>query len=407
MKLLNKIPGIIFVLFILITNIFPQSQEKADIYNIVNDAVISICFSDTSGNTKHGCGFYIDSVTVVTNYKNFVNREKIKIKDGSDEITSIKVVGIDIINDVLLLETPPNDKFLKTVNSDSIRIGQQVYAIGPPKGNDNIVNEGNISGINNNFDKISRRIILLNANISQGSSGGALLNEEGKVLGFLSEGSLYVNHYYGVPINCIKNIEKKYYTKKEIYALSQYWTALKQLFYPKDESDLMNSNLNLQKYLESFPMDDFAWYLYGMSDFFYSGRVDKAINSYCIALEINPLLPYSFYSYENSFRYIFNYKDSITRISRLISIEEKPEYFVQRGIYYMMMKRFYRAELDFNKAIELQPELANAYELKGYNCFYLKDYKTAIKMWQKALEIDIGLSVKLNSAITNAKMKLL
>ena len=73
--------------------------------------------------------------------------------------------------------------FLRLANVPDIEVGTEVYSVGNPKGYLNTLSEGLISGVRdrNGFD-----MYQFTAPISQGSSGGPLLNVRGEVIGITS-----------------------------------------------------------------------------------------------------------------------------------------------------------------------------------------------------------------------------
>jgi len=88
-------------------------------------------------------------------------------------------------------------------NSDDIKAGQKVFALGSPVGLQNTISDGIISNINQHIG--DNNFIQITAPISHGSSGGALVNEYGEVLGITSAGiDDAQNIGFAIPINIVK-----------------------------------------------------------------------------------------------------------------------------------------------------------------------------------------------------------
>ncbi|NLM46082.1 MAG: trypsin-like serine protease [Firmicutes bacterium] len=135
---------------------------------------------ETSSGEKSGSGFYIDQHgTIVTNYHVIEKAQKIRIINGNGVIYTgdVMIKGYDKELDIAILSTAvKNEAFLPLGDTSSIKVGQPVYAIGSPLGLSNTVSEGIISAIRANG-------IQTTAPISPGSSGGALINQNGEVIG--------------------------------------------------------------------------------------------------------------------------------------------------------------------------------------------------------------------------------
>ena len=159
----------------------PDMIEKAAL------SVLKLNTFDAFGNPiATGSGFVIfDNITLVTNYH--VMRGAFSMKAESDEgyeyyITGIKVA--DEKSDIAIMQfsaptvMKPLDYYTKEV-----RRGERVAAIGSPVGLKNTFSTGNVSYV---FTEDNVRWIQITAPISHGSSGGALFNESGKVIGVTS-----------------------------------------------------------------------------------------------------------------------------------------------------------------------------------------------------------------------------
>ena len=137
-----------------------------------------------------GSGFvYDDQGHIVTNYHVVQNASKIMISLSEDEMHEAKVVGSDPSTDLAVLkvegaELPPA---LTIGNSDKLRVGQFVAAIGNSFGLRRTLTFGVISALGRVIHSPNGRfiseVLQTDAPINPGNSGGPLLDLEGKVVG--------------------------------------------------------------------------------------------------------------------------------------------------------------------------------------------------------------------------------
>lgn len=136
-----------------------------------------------------GSGFFITSDGVaITNYHVVADSiySKITTTDGKT-YEDISIIDYDKENDLALLRiNGSNFPYLEMGNSALIQQGQRVYAIGSPLGLSNSMSQGIISNISRTLDGVE--YIQISVPINHGSSGGALIDEYGNVIGITSAG---------------------------------------------------------------------------------------------------------------------------------------------------------------------------------------------------------------------------
>jgi len=136
-----------------------------------------------------GTGMVIDGEGhLVTNNHVVSGAVKITVKMASGEEFEARVVGADPKTDlaVIKIKPPPNLPYLKFGNSDRLRVGEWVVAIGNPRGLEQTVTAGIISAKHRTgiSDPSSYQdFIQTDAAINPGNSGGPLLNLAGEVIG--------------------------------------------------------------------------------------------------------------------------------------------------------------------------------------------------------------------------------
>ena len=135
-----------------------------------------------------GSGFIIDAEgIVVTNFHVIENAEEITVTLADETSFTAKVLGQDQKTDIAVLKIDPGDTDLTAVpfgNSDSLRVGDWVLAIGNPFGLGGTVTAGIVSARgrdigNGPYDDF----IQTDASINRGNSGGPLFNTDGEVIG--------------------------------------------------------------------------------------------------------------------------------------------------------------------------------------------------------------------------------
>ena len=147
---------------------------------------------DKPGNKKRraqslGSGFIIDKTGyVITNNHVIENAEKIMVILYDDKSFEATVVGKDPKTDVALLKIDPKKTKLKAVefgDSNKLRVGDWVMAIGNPFGFGGTVTAGIVSARGRNLSGSYDDYIQTDASINRGNSGGPLFDMKGNVVG--------------------------------------------------------------------------------------------------------------------------------------------------------------------------------------------------------------------------------
>lgn len=143
---------------------------------------------------------------------------------SDDKKYEAEIVGVDQITDlaVIKLKNKPKLTPAKLGNSDNVKIGEFVMAVGSPLGFKGSVTNGIVSSTNRKVtlkDGTSLTAIQTNASINSGNSGGALVNSNGEVIGIntlkLAGGGIE-GLGFAIPINDTKNIVKQLIDNKKV-----------------------------------------------------------------------------------------------------------------------------------------------------------------------------------------------
>lgn len=136
-----------------------------------------------------GSGFIIDAEKgyIITNNHVIDGADEIKVTLKGDETLSAEIVGQDAKTDLAVLKVDPKKHDLKAVTwgqSDRMRVGDWVMAVGNPFGLGGTVTAGIISARQRNINAGPYDdFIQTDAPINRGNSGGPMFNMEGDVIG--------------------------------------------------------------------------------------------------------------------------------------------------------------------------------------------------------------------------------
>ncbi|MCX6332411.1 MAG: trypsin-like peptidase domain-containing protein [Bacteroidetes bacterium] len=172
------------------------------------------------------------------------------VVNGADEINvtltnkksyKAKVIGTDASSDLAVIKIDAEAlPYIVYGNSDEIKLGQWVLAIGYPLNLDVTITAGIISAKNRNIningrqsDKPVETFLQTDAAVNQGNSGGALVNTSGELVGInsaiASPTGSYAGYSYAIPVNIVKKVVT------DIVKFGTVQRAFLGISYPKDD----------------------------------------------------------------------------------------------------------------------------------------------------------------------------
>lgn len=191
---------------------------------------------------------------------------KCYISMKNDDEFEAEVVWVDEDLDLSILKINTFREMESSIlgDSDLIKVGADVYAIGNPLGTEfqRTVTKGIISALNRTIKIEDERkaymedLIQTDASINSGNSGGPLINENGEVIGITT---IKINDAEGigfaVPINIVKPIIESYENNGEFNEVN-----LGLHVYDKEAIKYLNSNLSIEKgvYVEDIDKNSIA-----------------------------------------------------------------------------------------------------------------------------------------------------
>jgi tetratricopeptide (TPR) repeat protein len=365
-----------------------QDLTPEQIYEKVNDCIVVILSYDFDGKfSKQGSGVVIsDKGWVVTNYHVFAECEKMEIKHNENLIKYTDIIGVDVEKDILILKI--NDNTFHSINigkSDNLKVGQRVYTIGSPLGLENSMSEGIISGIRNVI-KENRNLIQITASISPGSSGGAVLNTKGELIGIstltFKEGQ---NLNFAIPVSDILKVTLGSYSNKNEIDANNYFYKGETA---SDNENYSEAILDYTKAIEFKPEYAEAYYNRGLA-YYHLKEYFKAISDYSKVIQIYQDIEQVYYNRGTVYMKLNEYSKAISDFTKAIEIN--PNYsdaYCNRGFAYEEgFQEYSKAIADYDKAIEINPYDAEAYYNRGTIYDDLNEYSRAIAEYDKAIEI--------------------
>lgn len=396
---------ILFLFFIVIflpVNSNSQNLTAEEIFEKVNDAIVVVYTYDFEGD-KHAQGSGIilnDKGIVVTNYHIFAGCERIELKRKDVVVNHLGVIGVNIEKDILILRLDGSDyPNIPICESDTLKVGQKIYAVGSPLGYENTMSEGIISGLRE-IGESKKSFIQITASASPGSSGGAVLNSKGELVGMVSMGYLFAeNMNFAIPIKDILKANQGLLTdKKTLEALSYFYKGYNEYEIGK----FREAAENYTKYIELSPGEAKAFNYRGLA-YWKLKKYKNAIKDFTKALKIDPNFKPAYINRAEVYIKMEEYEKGAKDLGKLIRMDpENIDAYYSRGICYSKDESYSKAIKDFTKVIKLDPEYTEAYVNRGICRFYDKDYSGAMEDWYRAIKLDPDLKPQLTHWIDQA-----
>lgn len=118
---------------------------------------------------------------IITNEHVINSAAYITVKTFDGKQYSASIISSDAQNDVAVLKIEGSFNNLEFDNSDNVKVGEKVIAVGSPLGFEFTVTEGIISSLNRNINNVN--YFQTDVPINPGNSGGPLVNKLGKIIG--------------------------------------------------------------------------------------------------------------------------------------------------------------------------------------------------------------------------------
>ena len=178
-------------------------------------------YGDRSGSQRevhgYGSGVIISADGyIITNNHVIEDADNISVKLNDNREFKAEIVGRDPATDLALLKIKAeNLSFLKYGDSDKLRLGEWVLAVGNPFNLTSSVTAGIVSAKGrsiqlNNTDYSIESYIQTDAALNPGNSGGALVDTKGQLVGItcaiISPSGAYAGNSFAIPVTIVKKV---------------------------------------------------------------------------------------------------------------------------------------------------------------------------------------------------------
>lgn len=408
-------------------------------------------FTTIDTTLLNGSGFiFSEDGLIGTNYHVVDGIDSLLVKTSDGTFYDAELLIIDEKNDmaILRIKNANGTKFptIKFANSDALKVGQEVFAIGSPLGYEYTISQGIIAGIRDNekvsfndpvtytpIEKNFEKVVQITAAISPGNSGGALFNRRGEVIGITTYTySGYGNLNFAIAINSfvyfmnsvdLANIDNNEEAKKKrqesLYfsnlrlagnfktEATYNWIYVKQkdtmkvldTFVVKQDSIArMNFNKAETFYYKCMAIapDSFEVYRDMMDLYVYCENFNKAENLYDtikVRFQSDSLQSLLSSSLASAYTTSKEYKKALMFYEKMSAKDTSDIYLrYQIGNIYEKMDKNSKAIKEYKKIIKKDPSYTQAYIQIGalyYNKY--QDYRTAKEYFEKAYDNEMVL----------------
>jgi S1-C subfamily serine protease len=167
--------------------------QTVDVDRLKESCVMIYAYGD--GMTSQGSGVYVDYDEILTAY-HVVDQGRNMIWDASDKTATFSAINFDSGIDIATLQASKEVKPVKIGDSDEVKVGDKVIAIGAPDDKDDTVIYATVK-------EVSAQLVISPA-VKGGGSGGALFAMDGSLIGILIAADDNFNQTLVAPINDIR-----------------------------------------------------------------------------------------------------------------------------------------------------------------------------------------------------------
>jgi tetratricopeptide (TPR) repeat protein len=387
-----KVLLIVVILIALMTPAVCRADGN-DVYRENSPAVVVVVALDSTGRpAAQGSGFIVrEDGAVVTNYHVINMASDIRIKVGSRVEKVEGVLHVDPENDLAILKLEGKGyPIVKLGDAEKLQVGEKIYVIGSPRGLENTISEGIISGIRQ-VDRM-RKILQMTASISPGSSGGPVFNEKGEAVGvatFLIEETQNLN--FAMPINLLtEGLTKQVLAKPrdacqvDFRETAACWYYQGLAWGSVGEYDRATDAFKRSLMIDSNKVETYA--NLGVN-YARAGKFDEAIEMFTQALKIDPQRGAVFALLGATYSEAGKYQEALAALKKATSLEPDARSYYTLAVLYGRMEQHREAIEAAKSATRLDPNYAEAHGYLGLEYARLRMYPEAAQEYKAGIRI--------------------
>jgi S1-C subfamily serine protease len=187
-------------------NKFVSASDKSIASVVMITSTNNSMYSKNKNDIGSGVIFSEDGY-IVTNL-HILNSQQINVSLNNGKNYPAKIIGIDKNADIAVIKISADEDLnpINIADSNSLKVGDRVLAIGNPYGIGISVSNGIISATGRDYGNPYLQLIQTDAAINPGNSGGALINENGNLIGINSKIYSNTGAYQGIGFAIPSNV---------------------------------------------------------------------------------------------------------------------------------------------------------------------------------------------------------
>ena len=379
-----SLTGLICALFfLLITPVSAQGLAPEQVFNKIRDSVVVLQVLNARGEKiRSGSGVLIFEGRVATNCHIMEGNIGLWVCLGKHCVTAT-MYEEDGNRDICILDAKGiGGNPARIVTSASVKVGDPVYAVGAPGGQQLSFSKGTVTCLRGGYPPF---FIQATAAVSQGSSGGGLFDGEGHLLGLTTikmEGGQSMSFAMTAWAEGERRPGGKTAVRGSAYI--GWLTRFIELEKIGDAKKLLDW---CGKWTKSNPESAFAWYGLGGA----CGKLNRheeAIEAYLRALSVDPDYVEASIGLGNTYSVLNRHDEAIGAYRKALG--KNPEYeeaWFNLGNIYVKRNRYEEAIEAYRESLRINPKNAMTWNNLGFSYGNLKRHEEAVEAFQQRLLI--------------------
>ena len=409
---MRNAPRFLTYIVLFLFSVSAYSKTASEVFSIASKStVVVLAYNSENELIGFGSGVVVLGDIIATNCHVIEVARRIAIRYRGNE-SPADILHTDLHRDTCTITASNIEAVPASLgNSDSLIVGDRVYAIGAPQGFELSLSEGLVSNLR---EMDEGRHIQTTAAISPGSSGGGLFNEDGQLVGlttyFITEGQ---NLNFAVPVNWISELPDRH-TAREVSDANQLeWHNKARTLESDEDWDLLKQHATL--WVEADPDSADSWFFLGIgiqrgrSVHYVSNNVSnnaEAIEAFSKAVQLDPEYEEAWQNLGKSLTRALQYEKASQAYREAIHLNpQNPSYWIELGKAYQYNLQNDLAIGAYKQGILVDPTYAIGWISLGDNYRYQSQYGESLNAYREGLLYN-NQDVRLWKGVGHAHLRL-